>query len=96
MLHERGMERLVEKPAGGAPVAARVRGRRLVGRAWAETGEDAAAVRALGAFLAEFPGTAGRYGVGLDADGRPDPRDLEVTVGEGRAVMVMVRASAPR
>ena len=75
----------------GAPVAARVRGRRISGSAWAETNGEAV-VRALDAFLTEFPATAGRYGVGLDADGRPLPRSVETVVGEGRAVMVVVEA----
>jgi hypothetical protein len=43
----------------------------------------------LEAYLAEFPATARRYRVGLDADGRPAQRDVEVAVGEGRAVMVV-------
>jgi len=80
---------------GGAPVAARVRGRRVRGSARAETNGDAV-VKALDAFLTEFPATAGRYGVGLDADGRPNPRDVEAAIGEGRAVMVvMVVIEAP-
>ncbi len=58
---------------GGAPVKARVRGRWLPGSARAETGGDAV-VNALGAFLTELPATAGRYGMGLDADGRPSLR----------------------
>jgi deazaflavin-dependent oxidoreductase (nitroreductase family) len=76
---------------GRAQVTARVRGRWLPGSARAETNGDAV-VRALGAFLTEFPTTAGRYGVGLDADGRPDPRDVEAVVYEGRAVMVVMEA----
>ena len=76
---------------GGAPVAARVRGRRISGSAWAETNGDAV-VRGLDAFLTEFPATAGRYGVGPDADGRPLPQVLEAAIGEGRAVMVLVEA----
>jgi hypothetical protein len=63
------------------------------GIARAGTGGDTVA-RALGAFLAEFPATAGRYGVGLDADGRPLARDVEAAVREERAVMVV--AEAPR
>ena len=76
---------------GGAPVAARVRGRRLAGSARAETGGDAVA-RALGDFLTEFPAAAGRYGVGLDADGRPLAQSVEAAVRERRAVMVVVEA----
>jgi hypothetical protein len=76
---------------GGAPVKARVRGRWLPGSARVETG-GGAVVGALGEFLTAFPATAGRYGVGLDADGRPNPRDAEVAVGEGRAVMVVIEA----
>jgi hypothetical protein len=57
----------------------------------AESGGDAV-VRALGAFLAEFPATAGRYGVGLGADGRPCPHDMEAAVEEGRAIMVIIQA----
>ena len=75
---------------GGAPVTARVRGRRISGSAWAETNGDAV-VRGLDAFLTEFPATAGRYGVGLDADGSL-PQSVEAAVGEGRAVMVLVEA----
>ena len=74
---------------GGA--AARVRGRQITGSARAESGGDAV-VRALGAFLAEFPATAGRYGVGLGADGRPCPHDMEAAVEEGRAIMVIIQA----
>ncbi len=76
---------------GGAPVAAWARGRRLAGSARAETGGDTVP-RALGAFLAEFPATAGRYGVGLDAGGRPLARDVEAAVRDGSAVMVVVEA----
>ena len=76
---------------GRAPVAARVRGRRISSSAWAETNGDAV-VRGLDAFLTAFPATAGRYGVGLDADGRPLPQILEAAIGEGRAVMVLVEA----
>ncbi len=76
---------------GGAPVAAWVRGMQFEGIARAGTGGDTVA-RALGAFLAEFPATAGRYGVGLDADGRPLARDVEAAVREERAVMVVVEA----
>ena len=76
---------------GGAPVEARVRGRWLPGSARAETG-GGAVVGALGEFLTAFPATVGRYGVGLDADGRPNPRDVEVAVGEGKAVMVVIEA----
>ena len=82
------MERLVEEPSGGAPVSARVRGRRLAGSARAETGGEAV-VRPLEAHLAEFPATARRRRVGLDPDGRPAQRDVEAAVGEGRAVMVV-------
>ena len=78
----------------GAPVAAWVRGRRITGSAWVETGGDAV-VEGLGVFLTEFPGTAGRYGVGLDAGGRPDPRGVDAAVREGRAVMVVVKPKAP-
>ncbi|CAA9419249.1 MAG: hypothetical protein AVDCRST_MAG01-01-2140 [uncultured Rubrobacteraceae bacterium] len=78
----------------GAPVAARVQGRQLAGSAWAETGRDAV-VQGLGTFLTEFPGTAGRYGVGLDAGGRPDPREVDAAVRGGRAVMVVVKPKAP-
>ena len=74
---------------GGAPAKARVRGRRISGSAWAETNGDAV-VRILDAFLTEFPATAGRYGVGPDADGRPLPQSVEAAVREGRAVMVVV------
>jgi hypothetical protein len=77
---------------GGAPVKARVRGRWLPGSARAETG-GGAVVEALGEFLTAFPATAGRYGVGLDADGRPNPRDVEAAIGEGRVVMVVIEAS---
>ena len=77
---------------GGAPVAARVRGRQISGSAWAETNGDAV-VGGLDAFLTEFPATAGRYGVRLDADGQPNPRDVEAAVGEGRSVMVVIEAS---
>ena len=76
---------------GGTPVAAWVRGRRLAGNARAETGGYTVA-RALGAFLAEFPATAGRYGVGLDADGRPLAQGVEAAVREERTVMVVVEA----
>ncbi len=63
----------------------------MPGSARAETGGDAV-VKALGAFLTAFPTTAGRYGVGLDADGRPNLRDVDAAVGEGRAVMVVIEA----
>ena len=72
-------------------VGQEVRGRRISGSARAEIGGDAV-VRALGAFLTEFPAMAGRYGVDLDADGRPYRRDVEAVVGRGRAVMVMAEA----
>ena len=49
-------------------------------------------VRGLDAFLTEFPATAGRYGVGLDVGGRPNPRDVEAAVAKGKAVMVVVKA----
>ena len=78
----------------GAPVAAWVRGRRLTGSAWVETDGDAV-VEGLGVYLAELPGTAGRYGVGLDAGGRPDPQGVEAAVREGRAVMVVVKPKTP-
>ena len=68
-----------------------MRGRRVCGSARAETNGDAV-VKALDAFLTEFPATAGRYGVGLDADWRPNPRDVEAAIGEGRAVMVVIEA----
>jgi len=80
-----------KNPRGGAPAKARVRGRRISGSAWAETNGDAV-VRGLDAFLTEFPATAGRYGVGPDADGRPLPQSVEAAVREGRAVMVVVEA----
>jgi len=73
----------------GAPVATRVRGRRLTGSARVETDEDAV-LEGLETFLTEFPGTAGRYGVGLDADGRPYRREVQAAVSEGRAIMVVV------
>jgi hypothetical protein len=76
---------------GGAPVAARVRGRRLTGSARVETDGDAV-LEGLETLLTGFPGTAGRYGVGLDADGRPYRRDLEAAIREERAVMVVVEA----
>jgi hypothetical protein len=76
---------------GGAPVAARVRGRRISGSARAET-NGSAVVRGSDAFLTEFPATAGRYGVGLDADGRPLPQSVAAAVRQGRAVMVVVEA----
>ncbi len=78
---------------GGAPVKARVRGRWLPGSARAER-EGAADVEGLGTFLTAFPGTAGRYGVGLDAGGRPNPREVDA-VREGRAVMVVVKPKTP-
>ncbi len=77
----------------GAPVVARVRGRRLVVSARAETGGEAVVER-LGAFLTKFPSTARRYGVRLGADGRPYAKDLEAAVGEGRAVMVSLEVPA--
>ncbi len=80
-----------KNPRGGASVAARVRGRRISGSARAATNGEAV-VRGLEAFLNEFPATAGRYGVGLDADGRPLAQSVEAAVGEGRAVMVLVEA----
>ena len=49
-------------------------------------------VRGLDAFLTEFPATAGRYGVGPHADGRPLPQIVEAAVREGKAVMVVVEA----
>ena len=58
--------------------------------AGAETSGDAV-VEASGEFLAAGPATAARYGVGLDVGGRPNPRDVEAAVGEGR-VMVMIEA----
>ena len=71
-----------------------VRGRRVTGSARAETEGDAV-VEALGIFLTAFPGTAGRYGVGLDAGGRPNPREVNAAVREGRAVMVVVKPKTP-
>ncbi len=79
---------------GGAPVAARVQGRRLTGNARAETNGDAV-VDGSGTFLTAFPGTAGRYGVGLDARGRPDPWEVDTAVRDGRAVMVVVKPNTP-
>lgn len=69
-------------------------GKADIRRAWAETGGDAV-VRGLDAFLTEFPAAAGRYGVGLDADGRPLPQSVEAAVREGRAVMFVVKPKAP-
>ena len=78
----------------GAPVAVWVRGKRLTGSARAKTEGDAV-VEALGTFLTAFPGTAGRYRVGLDAGGRPGPREVDVAVREGRAVMIVVKPKTP-
>ncbi len=75
-------------------MAARVQGRRPTGSARAETNGDAV-VEGLGSFLAAFPATAGRYGVGLDVRGRPDPWGVDTAVRDGRAVMVVVKPSAP-
>ena len=75
---------------GGAVVTARVRGRDLRGYARAATGGDEVCDR-LGRFLRESPGSAGRYGILLDADGRPDAESLKAAVGSGRVVMVSVR-----
>ncbi len=77
-----------------APVAVWVRGRRLTGSARAHTEGDAV-VEGLGTFLAAFPGTAGRYGVGLDAGGRPNPREVDAAVRKGRAVMIVVKPKTP-
>ncbi len=71
-----------------------VRGRRLTGSARAER-EGAADVEGLGTFLTAFPGTAGRYGVGLDAGGRPNPREVDAAVRAGRAVMIVVKPKTP-
>jgi hypothetical protein len=59
-------------------------GRRLTGSAGTETGGEAV-VRALDAYLAEFPATAGRHRVGSDADGHPAPLGVEATGEEGRS-----------
>lgn len=74
---------------GGAAVTARMRGRPLRGTARVVT-EGEAVVRGLDAFLLKFPGTASRYGVRLNADGRPDPEDLQAAARDGSAVMVVV------
>ncbi len=71
-----------------------VRGRRLAGSAQARTEGDAV-MKGLGTFLTEFPGTAGRYGVGLDAGGRPNPREVDAAVRKGRAVMIVVKPKTP-
>ena len=62
--------------------------------AGAETSGDAV-VEASGEFRAAFPATAARYGVGLDVGGRPNPRDVEAAIGEGRVVMVVIEATGP-
>jgi len=74
---------------GGAPVTVRVGGRPLTATARAETCSEAGA-GGLQKFLAKYPRTARRYRVGLDTDGRPDPRDVDAAVREGRAVMILV------
>ncbi len=77
-----------------APVAVWVRGVRVTGSARAETEGDVV-VEGLETFLTAFPGTAARYGVGLDAGGRPDPRDVDAAVRKGRAVMIVVKPKTP-
>ena len=76
-------------------VTVSVLGERLAANARAETYGDAVAA-GLKKFLTEFPATAGRYGVGLDAGGRPDPRDVDAAVRGGRAVMVVVEPEASK
>lgn len=76
-------------------VTVSVLGERLAGNARAETYGDAVAA-GLEKFLTEFSATAGRYGVGLDAGGRPDPREVEAAVREGRVVMVVVESGVPK
>lgn len=80
---------------GGAPVVLRLGGREL--RCWTEVATDEGVVaRELGVFLLKYPKSAKRYGVHLDAKGRPDPKDVAAAVRLGKAVMIRARAGCSK
>ncbi len=59
---------------GGTPVGIRIRGWEHSGEALTVTGGEIM-IENLGAFLSRYPGTASRYGLGLDAVGQPGKRE---------------------
>jgi hypothetical protein len=62
---------------GGASVSLRVRGEMLQGHAEAISGDPKRIADALTAFLVQVPRDATYYDITLDANGAPDPTDLE-------------------
>ena len=76
---------------GDAPVIVYVRGRKLKGTATAITGDGELVARELQTFPRRFPGTVGRYRVTVDAEGRPDPREVAVAARREDTVMIRMR-----
>ncbi len=62
---------------GGAPVSVRIRGEDHTGRAQPVEDDTKRIADALSGFLAEVPGDAPYYDLELNADGRPEPADLQ-------------------
>ena len=62
---------------GGARVSLRIRGEEQQGHAEAITGDAKRIADTLTAFLGQLPRDAAYYDIALDADGTPDPADLE-------------------
>jgi hypothetical protein len=62
---------------GGAQVSLRIAGEDLTGRAEAVTGDPKRVADALDAFLSRLPRDAPYYDVGLDAQKKPIPGDVE-------------------
>ncbi|MGI9433187.1 MAG: nitroreductase/quinone reductase family protein [Myxococcota bacterium] len=62
---------------GGASVSLRVRGEEQEGHAEAISGDPKRIADALTAFLSQVPRDATYYDITLDANGAPDPEDLE-------------------
>ncbi len=75
---------------GGTPVGIRIRGGEHSGEALTVTGGETL-IENLGAFLSRYPGKAYRYGVGLDAVGQPDKRDIITAVERSDSVMIYIR-----
>ncbi len=75
---------------GGARGTVRLRGRQLAGIATVDNGDDENVARKLRAFLQRFPGSAQRYGVGLNCDGHPEPRDVDLAVRRGGPIMIRI------
>lgn len=77
--------------AGGALAVVRMRGLEFQCRAEIVQNQEAVE-RGLGAFLRKYPSTAGRYGVGLDPEGNPEPGDIAAAARDDEPVMVRFRA----